>query len=346
MSLQSPYPFIGGKRKALDLVWPRLGADVPNYIEPFFGSGAIFWGRPGGAGKIETVNDINGGIVNFLRAIAFGNEQAVAEWCDWPVSELDLHARHDWILQQLAELEPRLRSEPECYDEKLAGWWCWGACIWLGAGWGVTPKRQTPRVTATGTGTTGVIRSNNHKRPELRSAGKGVMRAALRKPSIGNDRGVHGVDAMNTYEWFAALKNRSRNTRILCGDWKRVVTPAVLGFGKNVGGRRPTAVFLDPPYVLDGRAKDLYANDPAGLFEEVRDWAVRNGETSELRIALCGYADASFSAPHGWEEVAWKGGRGFAGADNRNRELERIWFSPGCLKPRTQRTLFDSLKER
>lgn len=37
--LKSPYPYFGGKSRVAHLVWDRFG-DVPNYVEPFFGSGA------------------------------------------------------------------------------------------------------------------------------------------------------------------------------------------------------------------------------------------------------------------------------------------------------------------
>lgn len=332
--LESPYPYHGGKRPIAHLVWPRLGSSVPNYIEPFFGSGAVWLLRPGGAGKIETVNDIDGGIVNFWRAIR-DDPDAVAKWADWPVSELDLHARHDWLIQQLPELAERLRSDPHYYDAKIAGWWVWGIALWIGGGW-CRPSE-----------------ANNHKRPEIQSAGRGVHRTTWRqrpqlasdngihrKMSIGNDRGIHGVAAKSPQEWFRKLQERTREARLVCGDWRRVLTPAVLGKGKNVGGRKPTAVFLDPPYQLSRRTKKLYANDAEGISDEVREWALEHGDDPDLRIALCGY-EGEHTMPASWQVVPWVGRRGHAGAENQNRYQERIWFSPHCLKPSTQRSLFD-----
>ena len=43
--LRAPFPWFGGKRKVADAVWQRLGR-VGNYVEPFFGSGAVLLGRP------------------------------------------------------------------------------------------------------------------------------------------------------------------------------------------------------------------------------------------------------------------------------------------------------------
>lgn len=38
--LKSPFVWFGGKRKVAPQVWEALG-DVDNYVEPFFGSGAV-----------------------------------------------------------------------------------------------------------------------------------------------------------------------------------------------------------------------------------------------------------------------------------------------------------------
>lgn len=346
--LDSPYPYHGGKRLCAHLVWPRFGA-VPNYIEPFFGSGAVWLLRPGGAGKIETLNDIDGGVVNFWRAVEADPDE-VARWCDWPVTELDLHARHTWLINQLSELSEQLRADPHFYDAKVAGWWVWGISLWIGSGWCSFGDRRRPHIADYGHG---VHKSSVRKRPELMSAGRGVHRQSWqqrpqlgsengvhRKMSIGNDRGIHGVSAPPVREWFRALKERSRYARFLCGDWRRVVTPAVLGKGKNVGGRRPTAVFLDPPYKTELRTKRLYGSDEEGLSAQVREWAIEHGDDPDLRIALCGY-EGEHEMPDDWTVVAWKGRRGHAGANNENRLKERIWFSPHCLREQgAQRSLF------
>ena len=118
--LSAPFPFFGGKRKVAHIVWPRLGYDVPNYLEPCFGSGAMLLGRPGGAGKIETVNDADRFIANFWRAI-IADPWAVAAWCDGPVNEADMHARHQWLVDQ-EEFRERMHKDPHFYDAKIAGW--------------------------------------------------------------------------------------------------------------------------------------------------------------------------------------------------------------------------------
>jgi DNA adenine methylase len=43
--LKAPFPYFGGKSRVAAEVWRRFG-DVPNYVEPFFGSGAVLLARP------------------------------------------------------------------------------------------------------------------------------------------------------------------------------------------------------------------------------------------------------------------------------------------------------------
>src|SRR5690606_15725494 len=137
-------------------VWLALGADVPNYIEPFCGSAAVLLARPGGPGKIETINDADRMVANFWRAI-IADPYAVAAWCDSPVNEADMHARHKWLVQHLqegAEFRERMHQDPDYFDAKVAGLWVWGICQWIGGGWCVEP--------------------NNRKHPKLDGIGKGV----------------------------------------------------------------------------------------------------------------------------------------------------------------------------
>lgn len=110
------------------LVWSRFG-DVRNYCEPFFGSGAVLLNRPQPFSGTETVNDANGWLCNFWRALQ-ADPDSVAAYADSPVSELDLHARGDWLFYRdgADEFVDRLRNDPDYFDAKSAGWWVWGQC--------------------------------------------------------------------------------------------------------------------------------------------------------------------------------------------------------------------------
>jgi hypothetical protein len=131
--LKAPFPYFGGKRRAAEMIWQALGP-VDHYIEPFCGSAAVLLGRPGGPGKVETINDFDGMIANFWRCMAYKTEE-LARYADWPVSEVDIHARHLWLIAQRAKLTENLIADPHYCDAKIAGWWCWGLCGWIGSGW-------------------------------------------------------------------------------------------------------------------------------------------------------------------------------------------------------------------
>lgn len=399
--VRAPFPWFGGKRRVADVVWRAFGSDVPNYIEPFAGSLAVLLARPGGAGKIETVNDADRYLANFWRAVTTAPE-AVAAAADWPVNEADLHARHKWLVNQ-GEFRERMHTDPDFFDVKIAGWWVWGLCQWIGGGWCVepnakgtkhpkldgigkgvhsdtghgkarnerartrpkmsgtnagegvhSPKRQMPMLSVGTDGGVGSPGRGVHgdlkaikpgMLPWIASAGMGLNAPAAyasHLPALGNDRGLNGVAAAPCVDWFLALQARLRRVRVACGDWQRVLGDSVLGKGKNVGGRRPCAVFLDPPYSHEIRDPFLYGEDAAGVSDKVRLWALEHGDDPDLRIALCGYA-GEHEMPACWTEHAWKGARGYAAEGNDNREKERIWFSPHCLPIQQQRSLFERI---
>lgn len=118
--LKAPFPWFGGKSQVADIVWQRLG-DVDNYVEPFAGSLAVLLGRPTNhIGTIETVNDMDAYIVNFWRALQHAPGE-VAHYANNPVNEVDLTARHIWLVQNKDERLARLQGDPEFYDAKVAG---------------------------------------------------------------------------------------------------------------------------------------------------------------------------------------------------------------------------------
>lgn len=348
MSLKAPFPWFGGKSRASTLIWQRLGSPR-HYSEPFFGSGAVLWGRPD-APKIETVNDADCYLANFWRAIQCDPE-AVAEHADWPVNEADLHSRHRWLVGR-AEFRELMMADPEFYDARIAGWWVWGLSCWIGSGWCDVSRigreeGARPDLVNGGSGKRGATTSPGrgiHGKPPMLNHGggggdgRGVHRGAgaRKRPGPQNTGafGTLGAPGDNDLTaWFSALRDRLRRVRVCCGDWSRVVTPAVLGAG---GGM--TAVLLDPPYDTGRRASDLYAVDGHGIAERVREWAIENGDNPRLRIALCGL-EAEHAMPEGWEAVGWttRGGYGNQdGGDHANR-AEVVWFSPHCVR---QATLF------
>jgi DNA adenine methylase len=126
--IKAPFPYFGGKSRAAHFVWERFG-EVKNYVEPFFGSGAVLLSRPDEP-HTETVNDLDCMLANFWRALQHDPE-AVALAADWPVNEADMQARHLWLTQQ-EEFRERMKADPDYFDAKIAGWWVWGISAWIG----------------------------------------------------------------------------------------------------------------------------------------------------------------------------------------------------------------------
>ncbi len=320
--LKAPFPWFGGKSRVAPLVWERFG-DVPNYVEPFFGSGAVLLGRPH-APNTETVNDADAYLVNFWRAIQTDPE-LTATWADWPVSEADLLARHRWLVSFGGARLEMLKSDPEFYDAKIAGWWVWGLCSWIGSGWCVQrgngdQPEQLPHLGSAGMGI-------NRKLPHLGDAGRGSHNHEKRPHLMTNGKGINAANRGPIHDYFATLADRFRNVRICCGDWTRVL-------GESVTIKHGvTAVFLDPPYTAD--RSDCYSVE-TDCSAAVREWAIANGENSLLRIALCGY-EGEHTMPEDWACVPWKARGGYGsqanGTGRTNSARERIWFSPHCLRP-------------
>ena len=329
MSLQAPFPWFGGKSTVADLVWPRFG-NCPNYVEPFFGSGAVLLGRPYDP-KTETVNDLDGLVANFWRAIQHDPE-GTARWADNPVNEADLHARHAWIVRRLEAHQARMMADPDYFDARMAGYWVYGMCSWIGSGFA---SGNGPWIMAEDA--EGVLTLvDSRKLPHLGDAGMGINR---KRPHLGNAGMGINRQGSSIAGWFGALADRLRNVRVCCGDWKRVM-------GESVTIKHGmTAVFLDPPYGAEDRA-ELYRQESFTVAREVTEWCMENGANPMLRIALCGYEGETHHALEdaGWSVTAWRarGGYGSQGEERgrANAERERIWFSPACIG--AARGLFDS----
>lgn len=358
--LRAPFPYFGGKRRVASLVWARLG-NVDTYNEPFAGSLAVLLGRPHDP-RVETVNDLDAYLANFWRALQH-DPDGVAFHADGPVNEADLHARHRWLVDHRPE---SVMTDPEFYDARIAGWWVWGQCLWIGSGWCQSPREmersngKRPKLRERGTDgiALGVFDRNGKgtahqkRRPHLsgtqgamayrrwqgggQDGGSGVHAPSLTRqmPRISAEGGsISGVTSSThqklsegLYDYLGALATRLRRVRVCCGDWRRVLTPSVTTYIGTCG------VFLDPPYAHELRER-CYAEDH-DISADVCAWAIAHGDDPQFRIALCGY-DGEHAMPSSWACVPWKAHGGYSrsvrGVENRSKE--RIWFSPHCLRP-------------
>ena len=141
MTLAAPFPYFGGKRRAAPIIWDALG-DPGGYVEPFAGSAAALLARPVVIGKrVETLNDADGWLVNAWRSIQLSPDE-VAKHCEWPVTEIDYHARLAWLqARRDADLVAWLEGDPEHHDAKAAAWWLYVCACGIGDPWGSGPWR-------------------------------------------------------------------------------------------------------------------------------------------------------------------------------------------------------------
>lgn len=331
-TLAAPFPWFGGKSNAAEIVWQAFGV-VDNYVEPFAGSAAMLLSAPEGK-RVSTINDADGFVANFWRAISKDPDE-VANYADWPTNEVDLFARHSWLVRQSQTLLDLLHGDPDYFDAKIAGYWCWGACNWIGSGWcggegpwvhngeTIVDSRKLPHLSAG--------RGINRKLPHL-SAGQGINR---KLPHLG-DAG-QGARSEYIYEWFNKLHDVLRDTRVTCGDWSRVVKDSV------TTRHGLTAIFLDPPYTKG--KMDYTAKGTGGdLAMDVQAWCADNGNDKKLRIVLCGHAgEHDELLKHGWFTETWTARKGYALSDEaiENSSSETIWCSPNCQLQRSNLDLFE-----
>lgn len=292
--LKPGFSWPGGKAEVADLVWRRFG-NVDNYIEPFMGSLAVLLRRPPehfacGRYRVETANDKNAYVSNYFRAVARDPDQ-VAHYADNPVHEADLHARHTWLVrsEEAAAWREKMTTDPDHFDAKIAGWWVWGQCAWIGSGWcdkGVDWK-QVPLMSNGSSGNG--VNCLPTKMPELGqphgAVGRGVNGGCAGRPQLTDvfdiGRGVLGgapvlhnkrpnfpdaatqgigvlanplagaCDARRAWltDWMRRLSDRLRLVRTCYGHWSRVCDSK-----STLTRLGTTGVFLDPPYPLRSKS--------------------------------------------------------------------------------------------
>ncbi len=234
--------------------------------------------------RVETANDLNHYVVNFWRAVK-ADPDCVAGFADAPVFEADMHARHKWLVrsEHVTNWRQKMADDPHHYDAKIAGWWAWGACCWIGGQWcqdGVVHKRQMPQLDQThGVNNRAESPADWVQLPDLSGGQVGVNRQVcdrVKIPNIGQPcetggigvngvtgnrpqladaydigRGVNANGALGTCDarrawltdWMRRLADRTRQMRTLYGHWSRICDS-----DSTLTRLGTTGVFLDPPY--------------------------------------------------------------------------------------------------
>lgn len=346
--LKAPFPWFGGKSKVGPIIWDRFlppgsgdpkkgdAAQVTNYIEPFAGSLAILLQRPSATvkeGIIETVNDFDCYVANFWRALKCDPEQT-AYWADYPVIEIDLIARNNWLVDQRPTFREKM-VDPSFYDPKIAGWWVWGLSQWIGGGF--CDKKVGKKLPHLGGG------EGIHSRSGRTIKSKWVV------PTIGggllNEESELSVPGERIKVRFEALSDRLRTVRVACGDWTGIMSEAV------TTGNGITGIVLDPPYTAAIQsvkyAGDTHQAEGEDIADKVRRWAIQTAELpvvdpahpraklphhagrgGKIRIALCGYESEAYKMPDDWECVKWKATGGFGSQGKVEKRDIEAEFDP------------------
>lgn len=314
-----PFVYYGAKRRFANRILARLG-NLERYIEPFAGSLAVLLSRAEPF-PFEIAMDTHGLICNFWRALT-ADPEATARHSLYPTIHQDLTARHRWLVAWAEQNKARLVEDPDYFDAKAAGWWCWGMSHWIGGGFCAgRPGDQIPKVDASNGGEG--VSMQRRKFPDTiphvdsKNCGQGVsmQRRTCSRESVP--------------EWFRTLAKRLDKVVVLNRDWKSATSGTILGNTRTHSTL--TGLFLDPPYKIvrkDGssRKDTLYQSDADGENPAVEayDWAVEHG--SEYRIAYACH-EGDFPVPEGWDaETETLGGR------RGDRVMDQVMYSPTCLE--------------
>ena len=309
--LVAPFTWYGGKRRWARDIWARLGnPDV--YAEPFAGSLAVLLHRQIAAPR-EVVCDIDGALCNFWRAIR-ARPETVALYADWPTIHQDLTARHRWLVQWVSDSRERLRSDPEYYDARAAGWWVWGLSSWIGTGWCSPHQAQggvpdsIPRISST-------------------SGGQGVCKQRRHYPHD------------NLFSWFAAIAARLERVIVLNRPWRSALSNTVLQQTAS-SPPRVVGILLDPPYMSveeSASTRPRLSRRSASAARESWAWCTtpygaghrHAGRTpgEVYRIAYC-CQEGDIDVPDGWTSQT----KSFPGIRRPDRRHYRdmVVFSPAC----------------
>ena len=280
--------------------------------------------------SLEVAGDLNGFIANFWRAVKHQPAE-VAKEADYPVSHIDQGARHRWLMEQRDRLGAELQDAHWPGDARVAGWWLWGQCSWIGSGW----CEWTGKIPHVGNAGRGVQAAG--KIPHVSDAGRGVQ-AAGKIPHVGNaGRGVQAagqiphvtgagmgdlLTSAGRASWVALheISARLERVRLIHGSWDRCLN-------RTYGGAS-TAVFLDPPYRAYEALYGIGAD--ASVAGAVEAWALEN---ADARVVLCGHlGDYPTLDAAGWDCVPWKRQRlTYGGGETTDKEA--LWYSPACLPP-------------
>lgn len=316
--MRPPVNYVGRKIKPASIIWQRLGK-VRTFIDPCCGSAAVPLMSPFGAPDREILNDINGFVCNFHRAMR-NHPRELAAAADRPTLHQDFGPARALLRKVEPDLTERQFEDLDYCDIELAGLWAWVQCISIDLGSGISDGYYSK-------GRYGeiILPADRYTAPDNNDE------------NYHPDRDVFTGDRL--YAWFKILSDRLRRSYILCKDWSKLFSPSVTGINKSKIGKmsNPTCgIFFDPPY---NATEGMYtASNSIAL--DIFNWCVENGNNPNYRICLAGYSDDYPDFPDGWTKETWLRNSGMEVTGGRRdtvgKRQEVLWFSPYCLPSANQ----------
>ena len=298
MTLKQIFRYPGGKRRVVPVINQCFGK-IDVRVDAFTGSSA--WVLASEPVKYEVVNDADGYVVNYLRAIREAPDE-VARYLDVPPAELEVMAFAIFQKHKLPELVAKLGADSDFYDAKIAARWAYLMAYKITL---ASPER----------GAWGVRDGNLTFGVE-----DGVKRYGMNFP---NPFLARLVREGRVSEYLNALSARLKNVTILWNDFEAILNSFITNERNGVIG-----ILLDPPYT-PMKNRVVYFTETEDVWNRTARWAVENGEKKHLRIAVCGYFTEQTNAlfPQSWERYLWKQAGWLP-----QQQKECIWFSPYCVK--------------
>jgi hypothetical protein len=241
---------------------------------------------------VEYVNDLDGMVANFWRAVRYSPAETAAA-ADRLAIEVDLWAGAAHCRQAIPTLTAALQADHRFHDPELAGLWCW--CVSSS----VSPADWLHKT-----------------RPTLNA----------------NRQGVHAGNRVDRLpDVFAALHRRMRRVAVLNGDWTRALRDAITTGSASCGVfldppylgafRDPSLYATDDHDVANDVREWCIENGTRPGFRIVL--AGLEGEHE-----LPGWRVVAWSSSGGLHGGVTAGGT--ARRENVERHTERLWLSPGC----------------
>jgi DNA adenine methylase len=109
-AMKTPIPYYGGKQRMAQHILPNI-PEHDSYTESFFGGGAIYFAKE--KSKLETINDINGELINFYRVLQTRFPE---------LKKMIMTTLHSRKMHKHAQV---IYENPELFDDVQRAWALW-----------------------------------------------------------------------------------------------------------------------------------------------------------------------------------------------------------------------------